>query len=130
MKLADDATSILHHHPAGIVDEYTPRGSTSSAYTTGQHDTHASGHQYEVRPSPQFHGCIVSQLNFIDDGAFFEYGACLFPLSKVVVAGNHRSPFSQHNIDDKVRVTRETGYLKLLVDLVCQPTAMSTNDLH
>ena len=52
LKLVEDETSTLHHHPAGIANEYTPRGSTSGAYTS-QHDTHASGHQYEVRCSPR-----------------------------------------------------------------------------
>ena len=44
-----------HHHPAGIVNEYHPRGTVSSNIYTSQHDTHhvSSGHhQYEVRPPP------------------------------------------------------------------------------
>lgn len=48
LKLAEDETSTLHHHPAGIVNEYTPRGTACNVYTS-QHDIHASGHQYEVR---------------------------------------------------------------------------------
>lgn len=55
LKLAQDETSSsnLHHHPAGIVNEYIPRG-TASTYT-GQHDTHStSGHHYEVT----FFNCI------------------------------------------------------------------------
>lgn len=48
-RLAEDETCALHHHPAGIVNEYAPRGTASNVYTS-QHDTHASGHhhQYEV----------------------------------------------------------------------------------
>ena len=59
LKLAaeDETSSALHHHPAGIVNEYTPRGTASSNILyTSQHDTHhTSGHhhQYEVRLHPQ-----------------------------------------------------------------------------
>ena len=53
MKLAaeEETSSALHHHhhPAGIVNEYHPRGTVSDVYAS-QHDTHNHGHhQYEVR---------------------------------------------------------------------------------
>ena len=45
----EEETSALHHHPAGIVNEYNPRGAAGNIYTS-QHDTHGHGHhQYEVR---------------------------------------------------------------------------------
>jgi hypothetical protein len=54
-----------HHHPAGIVNEYNPRGTASGdIYSISQHDStphHASGghpsHQYEVR----FFSLVVSR---------------------------------------------------------------------
>ena len=51
MKLAEDETSTSHQQPTGIVNEYTPRGTASNIYAS-QHDTHASGDQYEVRCFP------------------------------------------------------------------------------
>jgi hypothetical protein len=55
LKLAaaeDETSSVLHqhhHHPAGIVNEYNPRGTAGNIYTS-QHDTQGHGHhQYEVR---------------------------------------------------------------------------------
>ena len=109
LKLAEDETSTLHHHPAGVVNEYTPRGPTSTAYTS-QHDTHPSSHQYEVRCSPSTQPddpdkTFIDGLSVDPAFVFFEFGACLCSFSTVVVTRNYRPqwrPVSKHYVSDDV----------------------------